>query len=78
MPENTWLQAAEKAIKDSRDPSPALRAAAKAIHDKAVRDGSYGPHYKKTYEELQSTDPIGFGEFNDMVARKLAEGASAA
>jgi hypothetical protein len=64
---------AEAAIAGSRNPSPRLRAAAKVIHDHGVRHAWRGiPNYAQTYEELEQVDPIGFGEFNEIVAEALA------
>jgi len=57
---------------DCRKPSPRLRAAAEVIHKASVDHGWAGPHYKKTYKELEETDPIGFEEFNEIIADALA------
>ena len=51
---------------------------AKVIHDVGVVGrGWVSPHYKKTYEELEATDPIGFEEFNDLIATALEAGDAA-
>ena len=59
-------------VEDCRNPSPRLRAAAKAIYDEGLRHGWFSPHFKKTYEEFEKTDPVGFEEFNELVAGALA------
>ena len=56
--------------KDCRNPSLRLRAAAEVIHKPAVHAGA-GRSYKKTYAELEQTDPIGFEEFNEIFAAAL-------
>ena len=63
---------------DCRNPSPKLRAAAKVLHNISVLHGWAGPHYKKTYEELEKTDPIGFEEFNAIVANVIDAAEKAA
>jgi len=48
---------------------------AKVIHDAGVvRHGWVSPHYTKSYEELEATDPIGFYEFNSLIAAALEAG----
>jgi hypothetical protein len=56
---------------DCRNPSSRLRAAAEVIHKAFVDHHWGGPRYKKTYAELEKTDPIGFEEFNEIVAAAL-------
>jgi hypothetical protein len=56
---------------DCRNPSSRLRAAAEVIHRAGVHHQWAGPSYKKTYVELEKTDPIGFEEFNEIVAAVL-------
>jgi hypothetical protein len=56
---------------DCRNPSLRLRAAAEVIHKAAVHYRWAGRSYKKTYAELEQTDPIGFEEFNEIVAAAL-------
>ena len=58
---------------DCSNPSPRLRAAAKAIYNAGLQHGWFGDGYTKTYEELEQTDPIGFEEFNQIVAEALSE-----
>ncbi|HEV8666556.1 MAG TPA: hypothetical protein VN665_01770 [Candidatus Paceibacterota bacterium] len=38
-------------------------AAGKVIHENGVGHGWFGPHYKKSFKELQNSDRIGFDEF---------------
>lgn len=57
---------------DCRNPSSRLKAAAEVIHKASVHHGWVGPHYKKTYKELEESDPVGFEEFNNIVADALA------
>jgi hypothetical protein len=54
-----------------QNPSSRLRAAAEVIHRAGVHHQWAGPSYKKTYAELEQTDPIGFEEFNEIVAAAL-------
>ena len=62
----------EAAIAASRNPSPRIRAAAKIFHDHDLDVRRIAGSYKQSYEELEQSDPIGFGEFNDIVADALA------
>lgn len=63
---------------DMANPGPRIRAVAKVIHDAGVvRHGWVSPYYKKSYEELEATDPIGFEEFNDLIAAALEAGDAA-
>jgi hypothetical protein len=55
---------------DMRNPSAAFRAIASKRHAEIVASGVVGPHYTKTYEELEATDPIGFEEFNVYVTHE--------
>jgi hypothetical protein len=48
-----------------------IRAAGEILHKAAVHNKWAGEHYNKTYAELETTDPIGFEEFNDLVAAML-------
>ena len=61
----------EAAIAASRNPSPRIRAAAKIFHDHDLHARRLHGEYKKSYEELEAMDPMGFGEFNDLVGRAL-------
>jgi uncharacterized protein (DUF488 family) len=45
-----------------------VRAAAEVLHKAAVHYGWLSPYYTKSYQELEKTDPIGFDEFNAIVA----------
>jgi len=56
---------------DCRNPSLRLRAAAEVIHKAAVHYHWVGRFYEKTYLELEKTAPIGFEEFNEIVAAAL-------
>jgi hypothetical protein len=56
---------------DCRNPSLRLRAAAEVLHKAAVHYRWAGLSYNKTYAELEQTDPIGFEEFNEIVAAAL-------
>jgi len=53
------------------EPSARVRAAVKVLHDYGTRHRWVSRHYAKTYEELEATGPIGFGEFNDLIAEAL-------
>lgn len=55
---------------DMQNPSAAFRAIASKRHAEIVASGVVGPHYKKTYEELETTDPKGFEEFNAYVVHE--------
>jgi len=48
----------------------AVEAAARVLHDEAIRLGWWG-QYKKTYDELAVTDSIGKYEFDGLVERML-------
>jgi hypothetical protein len=54
-----------------RNPGSRLRAAAEVIHQACVHHRWAGPYYQKTYAELEKTDPIGFEEFNKIIAEAL-------
>lgn len=65
------IAAAEAASAALRNPGRSIRAAAKILHDyDLVARRAHGV-YKKSYEELEQTDPIGFEEYNSMVAQAL-------
>jgi hypothetical protein len=66
------LQSGSSTMKeDCGNPSLRLRDAAEVIHKAAVHYRWAGRSYKKTYVELEKTDPIGFEEFNQIVAVAL-------
>ncbi|MBH5367526.1 hypothetical protein [Bradyrhizobium glycinis] len=48
----------------------AVQAAARVLHDEAIRHGWWGK-YRKSYDELAATDPIGKLEFDGLVERML-------
>jgi hypothetical protein len=48
----------------------AVEAAARVLHQEAMRHGWWGK-YKKSYDELAATDPIGKWEFDGLVERML-------
>lgn len=48
----------------------AVEAAARVLHQEALRHGWWG-QYKKSYDELAATDPIGKSEFDGLVERML-------
>jgi len=48
----------------------AVEAAARVLHHEALRHGWWGK-YKKSYDELAATDPIGKYEFDGLVERML-------
>ncbi len=56
-----------------RNPSKEFREIASRRHEEIVKSGVVGPHYKKTYAELEETDPIGFEEFNEYVEHERAK-----
>ena len=49
---------------------PTVEAAARVLHHEALRHGWWG-QYKKSYDELAATDPIGKLEFDGLVERML-------
>lgn len=56
---------------DPRNPSPRLRAAANVVYDAGILHRWTGPCYATSYEDLERTDPIGFEEFNEIIADSL-------
>jgi hypothetical protein len=53
-----------------------VEAAARFLHQEGLRHGWWKP-YKKSYDELAATDPIGRDEFDAIVERMLLAAARA-
>ena len=53
-----------------------VEAAARVLHQYGLRHSWFG-NYKKSYDELAATDPIGKDEFDGMVERMLVAAARA-
>jgi hypothetical protein len=74
LPANTHLtreRAGKSAVALIEGPTAkAVEAAARVLHHEGLRHGWWGK-YKKTYDELAATDPIGKFEFDGLVERML-------
>lgn len=74
LPENSQLtreRAGKSAVALIEGPTArAVEAAARVLHHEALRHGWWG-QYKKSYDELAATDPIGKLEFDSLVERML-------
>lgn len=53
-----------------------VEAAARVLHQEGLRHGWWGK-YRKSYDELAATDPIGKSEFDGLVERMLRAAAMA-
>jgi hypothetical protein len=74
LPANDQLtreRAGKSAVALAEGPTAkAVEAAARVLHHEAFRHGWWG-EYKKSYDELAATDPIGKWEFDGLVERML-------
>lgn len=54
-----------------------IRAMAEYLHNLGQQYGWAGPHFKKTFQEFEATDPIGFEEWLDCMALAWERGNAA-
>jgi hypothetical protein len=60
----------------ARPTSKELEAAARVLHEVGLHHRWWG-HYRKSYDELAATDPIGKEEFDGIVERMLMAASEA-